>query len=200
MKSPFAHPNSLRLAAALVTLLGLGVAGAAWSLWRAPGTAPGVAEAVPSIVYLPDLARPALSPDEARSIGAQVVASPGEFQAASATAGALVFDAGRMPDLAPGWLQNQLSQGRIIIGLNVPMRDLVRATGWTPIPRPGQQGPPTSEDGFRQNWAGRRFYSLVYHVQLPNRGVVQGRESEQLTSAWALKRAIERNLGTYKVR
>ena len=146
----------------LATLLGVsGLAAVALFLSPQSAASPALAVATPSprIVYLPDPHRPLLTVVDVHLIGAHVVVSREEFVAAASTAKALVFDVSQLNSLDPGWLHSKLEQRRLIVGLNVPMRKLVKATGSTfmlpPEPLPGvNQARFDDGSGFIQDWGG----------------------------------------------
>ncbi len=129
------------------------------------------------VIYLPDPADPILDVDVARAWGVQVVPSAAELTSVAmrSDVDAVLLDQSTLDLVSAGWLTGQLQQGRVVVGLNVPINRLVQVPGYN-------RGQGIGTGNYAQDWGGQPFYSWIHQQQQGGRITHEGHASERIYS------------------
>ena len=112
-----------------------------------------------NIAYLADPQRPQLDLAEVRSAGISVTNSAAELQRLGEQADGIMIDSTMLAAVDHDWLVAQRAGRKLIVGVNVPFNQLAAATEFA-IP---------ADLNYVQEWPGKTFYSLLWHVEQGNR-------------------------------
>lgn len=153
MKQILSHASA-RLWLVLVAAI-LAVAAIVWQSLSSPNAATAQPPVRPqvNVIYLPDPVAPVLAADQARASGIRIVSSPAELVSVAPMAHAIIVDRGMLGSVGHHWLATQLQEGRLIVGLNVPFKQLEQI--------PGYRAPRTPA-GYLEDYSGRIFYSWLW--------------------------------------
>ncbi len=115
-------------------------------------------------VYFPG-ASPVIDPAQTSQVGIRIVSSAAALQAEAETADAVIIDRASMSAVSGDWLANQLRQGKLIVGLNIPIVELAQFAGYTTDAGRLER--------YLQDYGGRPFYSWFYQ-RTERSGVTRG--------------------------
>ena len=102
-------------------------------------------------VYFTDGYSAVLTVDRARALGMRPVATARALQDEGESADAIIIDRPMLRLVPPRWLAQQYRQGKLILGLNIPIAELARIAEYD-----GGVG------GYLESFWGRPFYSYFY--------------------------------------
>lgn len=104
-------------------------------------------------VYLAG-ASPVIDTSQTRQAGIRIVSTVDALQAEAATAHAVIIDQESMSAVSGEWLADQVQQGKLIVGLNIPIVELAAYVGY--------QSEPGRLERYLQDYGGRPFYAWFY--------------------------------------
>lgn len=105
-------------------------------------------------VYLTAGRSPVLTGAVIRELGIRPVATFAALQAGAASADAIIIDRALLPRVESRWLAEQQRQGKLIVGLDIPIAELADRAEHA-----GGVG------GYAQGYGGRPFYSYLYAIR-----------------------------------
>ncbi len=122
-------------------------------------------------VYLADTARAPLDLAQARRAGVRVVSSVAALHIEAATADAVILDRGTLAMVDRDWLNGQLRQGKLIVGLDIPIEMLAEMAGYQ-----------KNYSGYLQDHGDHPFYAW-FHERTERSGVrLSGSGSDRIYS------------------
>lgn len=122
--------------------------------YSATRPAPAQADYTINAVYLTLNPHPALDTAKLRATGIRPVSSLAELVTVAVSAQAIIVDRDALSGLDAAWLAAQYRQGKLIVGIDVPILDLAQRAGYSDTRSEVAQ--------YLQDYGGRPFYSLFY--------------------------------------